>query len=195
MTTESKIRSFAFNNVLFIEEIKKIEAEHGLTLIDQESNSKPSNSSYYRQFDEKSRSEASIMGDHYEVFYCLERSIRSIIRQQLDTANNGPTWWKTPHVPQVVLDDVAKRLRKEQEAAITPRSEDELDYTTFGELGEIIKANPVVFSAIFNNPRALEKVLSSLNLLRNNIAHCCPLADDEVVRLTLTIRDWFRLME
>jgi hypothetical protein len=27
------------------------------------------------------------------------------------------------------------------------------------------------------------------------IAHCAPLAEDEVVRLRLSVRDWFRLMQ
>lgn len=27
------------------------------------------------------------------------------------------------------------------------------------------------------------------------IAHCCPLAADEVIRLEITVKDWFRLME
>ena len=37
--------------------------------------------------------------------------------------------------------------------------------------------------------------MTSLNMLRGPIAHCCPLADDEVLRLQLTVKDWFRLME
>lgn len=37
--------------------------------------------------------------------------------------------------------------------------------------------------------------MNSLNLLRGPIAHCSPLAEDEVVRLKLTLKDWFRLME
>jgi hypothetical protein len=27
------------------------------------------------------------------------------------------------------------------------------------------------------------------------VAHCSPLAEDEVLRLKLSVRDWFRLME
>ncbi len=37
--------------------------------------------------------------------------------------------------------------------------------------------------------------MTSLNMLRAPIAHCCPLAEDEIVRLRLTVKDWFRLME
>jgi hypothetical protein len=70
-----------------------------------------------------------------------------------------------------------------------------MDFTTFGELGEIIKANWDVFGGIFDSPKAVERVMANLNTLRAPIAHCSPLAPDEVLRLTLSVRDWFRLME
>jgi hypothetical protein len=59
------------------------------------------------------------------------------------------------------------------------RSDEELDYTTFGELGEIIKANWALFGSVFNNLKAVEKVMFNLNSLRNPIAHCSQLAEDE----------------
>jgi hypothetical protein len=37
--------------------------------------------------------------------------------------------------------------------------------------------------------------MANLNMLRGPIAHCSPLAEDEVLRLQLTVRDWFRLGE
>ena len=73
--------------------------------------------------------------------------------------------------------------------------EESIDYTTFGELGEIIKSNWDLFGSIFNSKKAVEKVMANLNALRNPIAHCSLLAEDEVLRLRLSVRDWFRLME
>jgi hypothetical protein len=78
---------------------------------------------------------------------------------------------------------------------MTPRSPHPLDFTTFGELSDIIKSNWDVFGGIFTSVRAVEKVMASLNSLRGPIAHCSPLAEDEVLRLHLSVRDWFRLME
>ena len=72
---------------------------------------------------------------------------------------------------------------------------DELDYTTFGELSVVIIFNWDIFGGLFNSKKAVEKVMASLNALRNPIAHCSPLAEDEQLRLQLTVRDWFRLME
>jgi hypothetical protein len=47
---------------------------------------------------------------------------------------------------------------------------------------------------VLYDQRAVARVLANLNLLRNPVAHCSPMADDEVERLRLSVKDWFRLM-
>jgi len=86
-----------------------------------------------------------------------------------------------------------RRKRQETEAkkGFTPRSVDPLDFLTFGELGDIIKANWDDFGAIFTTKGAVERVLADLNTIRGPIAHCSPLAEDEVLSLRLAVRDWF----
>ena len=133
------------------------------------------------------------MASHYELFFCLENSIRELVTATLAAAV-GATWWDST-VPQAVKDNVDKNLKREREAGVTQRSADLIDYATFGELSQIIQANWGLFADTFNNQRALVKVLSGLNVLRGPIAHCTPLAQDEVLRLDLSLRDWFRLME
>ena len=77
---------------------------------------------------------------------------------------------------------------------MTQRSDALLDYTNFGELSVIITSNWDLFSTVLTNQRAVTRVMSSLNLLRGSIAHCCPISEDEVERLRLSVKDWFRLM-
>lgn len=93
-----------------------------------------------------------------------------------------------------MLRDVARNEADDLRRAVL-RSQDPLDYTAFGELGEIIKSNWQLFGGIFSSVKAVERVMASLNTLRSPIAHCSPLAEDEVVRLRLSLRDWFRLRE
>ena len=88
-----------------------------------------------------------------------------------------------------------RRLLRLIDTGMTPRSDEPLDFTTFGELGEIIKGNWDVFGSVFLSEKAVERVMAMLNSLRGPIAHCSPLAEDEVVRLRLAVRDWFRLMQ
>lgn len=148
---------------------------------------------YYPQFELGIRNQAKQMARHYEIFYCLEKSIRDLISTTLETSS-GDDWWDVKAPPNV-KEEVRKRMQKEMDSGVTRRSIEPIDYTTFGELGEIIKTNWEVFDPIFNSIKAVEKVMASLNTLRGPIAHCSMLAEDEAVRLQLSVRDWFRLME
>ena len=90
---------------------------------------------------------------------------------------------------------VSKRIQKEIDSGMTRRSSSELDYTTFGELNVLIGENWAIFGGSLSSRSAVNKVMASLNSLRGPVAHCSPLAEDEVLRLQLAVRDWFRLME
>lgn len=148
---------------------------------------------YYPQFGSELRAEARRMALHYELFYCLEKSIRQLIADVFEQTGDKD-WWEN-QVPDFVKVNAQKSIKKEKESAVTPRSIEPIDYTTFGELGEIIKANWSLFGgSVFNDLKAMEKVMSALNSLRNPIAHCSPLAEDEELRLELALRDWFRLV-
>lgn len=148
---------------------------------------------YYPQFDLVVRNEASEMSKNYEIFYCLEKTIRKMISEKM-FSSVGENWW-VDKVPQYEKDEVKKRMKAEMDAGVTIRSDEEIDFTTFGELSNIIKSNWEIFGDLFNSQKAVERVMSNLNTLRAPIAHCSKLAEDEEVRLQLSVRDWYRLME
>ena len=130
------------------------------------------------------------MAPHYEVFYSLEKTVRALVADTL--SDEQPEWWKELVPPQVRTEAEARQQR-EVDTGITPRSDDPIDFTTFGELGQIIIGNWGVFEQTFSSRKAVERVTANLNTLRAPIAHCSPLADDEVDRLRLSVRAWFRL--
>jgi hypothetical protein len=149
-------------------------------------------SAYYEQFPLRLREEARLMAFHYATFYCLENDIRELITSALKEIE-GADWW-TKIVPQAVQDTAKKNMEREAQQGVTPRSDAAIDYINFGELGEIIRANWGLFGGMFKNKLAVERILAQLNLLRGPIAHCKALAEDEVDRLELSLRDWFRQM-
>jgi hypothetical protein len=149
---------------------------------------------YYPQIEQDIRSEAARMAPHYETFYSLEKTVRRQVADTLSAAE-GPNWWNTNRVPQAVRSNAEGAQKREIDSGVTPRSDHPIDFCTFGELGEIIKTNWDLFGATFSSIKAVERVMSSLNTLRAPIAHCSLLAADEVLRLNLTVKDWFRLME
>ncbi|RKT26390.1 hypothetical protein B0G69_2134 [Paraburkholderia sp. RAU2J] len=197
MAFEDKVKAFGMTNMLIESEIDQLERDLSIELR-SESNKEASENAieraYFPQFAENLRQEAAQMARSYELFYCLEKTIRRQIAELLES-NKGSDWWTDSVIPQQIFLDVKKRIQRERESGITPRSSDQLDYTNFGELGEIIKANWQIFASIFNNIKAVEKIMSNLNSLRNPIAHCSMLAEDEKLRLELSLRDWFRLAE
>jgi hypothetical protein len=190
-----KIKAFGMTNQMVTEDLGRISSLHNIDLGHTPTKAETVEAVYYPQFDSAVRSEAAAMAKHYEVFYSLEKSIRSLVSSTIEAETGSQDWWKSSRVPPNIQSEVTSRTQKELDAGITRRSTDPLDYTTFGELSVLISTNWDLFGGIFNSKRAVEKVMSSLNALRNPIAHCSPLAEDEVLRLQLTVRDWFRLME
>lgn len=192
MENEPKIKLFVLSNSLAENSLDKVESTFDLDLGRKEKE-QIKEQEYYKQFDSSFRIEAREMAKHYEIFYCLETSIRSLVLQ-LMKEKFGDSWWDSK-VKEEIRKNVDNNIKREAESGFTQRSERKVDYTTFGELTEIVQANWEAFENLFRNQRAFTKIMSSLNQLRGPIAHCCPLAEDEVVRLNLAVKDWFRLME
>jgi hypothetical protein len=189
---EDAIKLFAITSQLIEHDLDQVEREHVVDLRREHRPVADIDEAYYPQIESAIRAEAAVMAPHYEVFYSLETTIRRLVRGQLQDAQDD--WW-TERVPDKIRTDAEDRRRREIDTGVTPRSDDPTDFLTFGELSEIIKANWDVFGAVFSSAKAVERVMANLNTLRGPIAHCTPLAEDEVVRLRLAVRDWFRLSE
>lgn len=190
---EDHIRSFGMSGFLITDEIKNLEQKFGFELGHATRPTVEEQGDYYPQFEQSVRSEASSMSMHYEMFYCLEKSIRKLITETLTEAS-GANWWSNGTVPNNIVKDVSDRIQRERDSGITQRSDESIDYTTFGELSVIITSNWELFGTIFTSRRAVEKIMSNLNLLRGPIAHCCPMGEDEIIRLQLAVKDWFRII-
>jgi hypothetical protein len=139
--------------------------------------------------------DAERMSEFYKVFFALENDIRDLVEETLEN-EFGADWWKT-HTPQHVRENVQKNIDREASEGLPPRSSREIEYTTFGELNDVIKDNWDSFSGIFSSvsKNRVLRVLARLNHARGPIAHCNVLPEEESVRLKLAIRDWYKLME
>lgn len=197
MNETKVVQSFVWSCFAAQQQLSKVYAENGLIKLSTniEIGSFELIRDYVNQFSDSTRLSADNMSEHYKLFYMLENEIRDFVLD-LMVEEKGQEWW-LDCVPDVIQKNAEKNKKREISEGITLRSDREIDYINFGELGEIIKSNWDVFGGVFSNSSklAVEKVMARLNMLRNNIAHCSPLDDDEVLRLRLTIRDWFRLME
>lgn len=145
------------------------------------------------QFSHEVRENADRMSEYYKLFYMLENDIRRLIVDTM-VESYGNDWWSSK-APNSAKDECKYNQQREAEAGVTSRSDNEIDYVSFGQLGDIIRHNWALFGGILSNQKAMNRVMFSLNTLRGPIAHCGLLAEDEVDRLKLTVKDWFRLLE
>jgi hypothetical protein len=191
--TIDHLRSFGMSGYLVTEELRTVEKQYSVELGHVPIAATLSPVDYYPQFEQEVRAEAATIARHFEVFYCLERSIRSLITDTFSDSF-GATWWDSDMIPAGIATAVKDRQKRKLDSGMTRRSDAALDYTTFGELATIITSNWTLFDVVLKSPKAVERVMNNLNMLRGPIAHCVPISDDEVVRLQLTMRDWFRLI-
>ncbi len=190
----SGIQLFAMANFLVEHDLDRVEREFAIDLRRGHTQTIEADADYYPQIEVAIRAEAARMAPHYEVVYSLERTIRGLVSDIL-AESDGEDWWNEGRVPQRIKSDAEDRQKREVDTGMTPRSAEPIDFTTFGELGELIKTNWDLFGGMLSSVKAVERVMANLNTLRGPVAHCSPLAEDEVLRLQLSVRDWFRLME
>lgn len=147
---------------------------------------------FNQSFEQSIINEADLMMECYKSFYCLERSIRQMIKTEMIEAY-GENWWDK--VDFYVRENVSKNINYELDTAHTKRSDHNIDYTTFGGLRKIINSNWDVFQSKFSrNLTSVNEVMIDLNRLRVPIAHCTPLAYKELKRLAIRMDDWFDLL-
>ncbi|MGB3469774.1 MAG: Swt1 family HEPN domain-containing protein [Erythrobacter sp.] len=177
-----------------LDDLKSIEEARSINLGLAPNKVKTRKSSEYEQFEAELRQEASRMSEFYEVFYCLENSIRKLVKGIMIEAE-GADWWLSERVDETkIRNEARKRHEKELKSGITPRSDQMIDYTTFGELSQLITDNWDIFDPVFSSKTAVSNITNQLNLLRGPIAHCNPTDGLEQDRLNLAVRSWFKLM-
>ena len=138
---------------------------------------------YYPQFIERLRREADRMSRSYQIFYCLENSIREMIVQRLEE-QYGTDWWNAA-VPEAVRRNAEANLeRKSSRQVLHPDQ-------------ELIDGEPKLLKTMGTFLVKCSATSEPLNefwryALRS---HCKALAEDEELRLHLGLRDWFRQME
>ncbi len=191
---DDAIKFFGITSQLIEHDLDRVEEELGLDLQRSHSRTLEADQAYYPQIETAIRAEAAAMAPNYEVFYSLETTIRTLIAETLQAAE-GDDWWASARIPDQIRIAAEAARQREIDSGMTPRSDEMLDFTTFGELNQIIERNWDLFGSILSSVKAVKRVMSNLNTLRGPVAHCSPLAEDEVVRLRLSVRDWFRLMQ
>jgi hypothetical protein len=134
--------------------------------------------------------EASRMSSVFAIFFCMENSARELITQRL-SEKYGAGWWEK--VPGKIREHVENLQKTEKVHRYhTPRSSEQIGYTTFGQLDQIIIANWADFSDLFPNQAWITSRFKDMEMSRNIIMHTGILDEFEIDRLEVIARDWVR---
>lgn len=77
------LRSFGMSGYLITEELKNIEQQYSVELGHLPKSKAASAVEDYPQFEQAVRAQAAGMSENYEVFYCLEQTIRNLVTETL----------------------------------------------------------------------------------------------------------------
>ena len=130
--------------------------------------------------------------DVFPLIYQIENSIREFISKRLSKTDQN--WWST-RVPNDVQKAIAHTITREKRYPYRDlRGNHPLFYANFTDLKKIIAANHIDFIDAIPDIDWFKVKMDEVYMARNNLAHCVPLAKDDVSRIALFHRDWARLM-
>ena len=136
--------------------------------------------------------DSSKMANVYLMIYLFENSVRNLIKSVLDT-KYGNNWWDSKISTQV-SKYVKDRMRKEKENRWHgKRGAHPIFYTDIGDLNSIISKNWEDFKKVVEKEQSwIKHKIEEIEFSRNVIAHNNPLTSDDIQRLEVNFKDWFK---
>jgi hypothetical protein len=186
---EDRIQNFVFRGLLLgstFDELEALGAAFAPTVAAAEA---PDDAIGLDDFSAAIRSRAVKMASVYQAFFCFESSVRELVEQRLKE-RMGSDWW-TNGTTTAIRRKVEDRKNKEQANRWHgARGESEIDYADFGDLSLMVTNNWELFEDLFPDQDWVRTRLSDLEMSRNVIAHNGVLAEREIIRITLYLKDW-----
>lgn len=140
-------------------------------------------------FPSKIRIDALKMSSVYMAFFVFENSVRDLIKERLSD-RGGIEWWKKC-VPQKIQKRVEDRRKKDEKNKWhAPRAAEDIAYTDFGDMANIIIENWTSFEDLFPNQEWVKTRLNDLEQSRNTIAHNNILEERDTQRIRMYLQDW-----
>ena len=127
----------------------------------------------------------------YVAIASFENTVREFVSKRL-LESLGADWWN-----QGVSEKIRTKAesRREEESKIkwhTPRGEQQINYTEFGDLSSIINQNWQHFEAYLHSQEWARQIIITLERSRNVIMHSGELGVEDIERIGTSIRDWIR---
>lgn len=189
MKGSKKLKEFIFNGLLLDDTLDKL-AESGISVREGQK-IVGVNRINESDFSPRIIYNATKMSSVFMVFYCLENAVRELIQERL-AERHGLTWW-SDKIPRNIRESVEKLKEKEKVNRYhAQRSANNIGYTFFGQLCQIIINNWDDFSDLFPDQHWINSRFNDLEMSRNIIMHTGNLPEIEIERIESICRDWLR---
>lgn len=144
----------------------------------------------YDLLEAEALADAQRMSTVYAAIHAFENIVRHLVSTAM-AEHHGEGWWS--NVPERIRKSVATRIAEDAKFRWHgARGASELNYCDFGDLSSIIVTNWAAFEDLLANMEWAKAVLTTLEKSRNTTMHGGVLAQEDVERIGMNIRDWIR---
>jgi hypothetical protein len=188
--TNDQLYAFVFRGLLAEEALDKTERRTRVSLtgsLDEELAKRlPINF-----LDEDLVKRAAKMSAVYVAIAAFENTVREFVSKRL-LEQVGADWWN-----QAVSEKIRDRAetRRAEESKVrwhTPRGDELLNYTEFGDLASIMNQNWQSFEDHLESLDWVRQIIATVERSRNVIMHSGDLGPQDIERVGTAIRDWIR---
>lgn len=141
--------------------------------------------------DEDLVARAKRMATVYVAIAAFENTVREFLGKRLLEVI-GPNWWEQGVSEKIRTKAEARRLEEGKVRWHTPRGDEPLNYTEFGDLAAIFGQNWIHFENHLVSQDWVRQIIGTLERSRNVIMHSGELGLQDVERVGTAIRDWIR---
>jgi len=127
----------------------------------------------------------------YVAIAAFENSVREFVSKVL-LEKFGADWWLQSVSEKIRTKAETRRSEEEKIRWHTPRGDEPINYTEFGDLSSIMSQNWVLFEDYVQNQEWMKLVISTVERSRNVIMHSGDLGLQDVERIATSIKDWIR---
>lgn len=131
------------------------------------------------------------MATVYLTIAAFENTVRDFISKRL-LEEVGADWWTSAVSGKIREKAESRRKEEEKIRWHTPRGDEPINYTEFGDLASIVAQNWSHFEDHLQSQDWVRQIIATLERSRNVIMHSGELGLQDVERIGTAIRDWVR---
>lgn len=185
-----KVYSFVFKGLLTEDALDK-SGRKNKSLYDDDSEKQIAERLNIDEFDNDLIIRGKKMAIVYTAIFAFEKSVREFASNIL-IEHNGENWWANSVSANIRKKAESRRDEEEKIKRHTPRGQNLIQFTEFGDLSTIMLNNWSLFEPHIQSLDWAKQIFKSVERSRNVIMHSGELGIEDIERVATSMRDWMR---